>query len=204
MLLCCCEGVVLLLTLGTKEGDMEGEKEGCCTELVSFVLPEMSVSLVKVVVVSVSVTFINGMVKLINGSLDDGEGVDEGVVVGLDKGVSTESSSSVVVVVVVVEDEGRGVTVGEGEIAEIVGSGDNDDEIVGSGETVVTPSSFEVAVPVVAAAGAGDLLVVVVVVVGGGVMTIGILLLLMLLLLGAVLTTTNGAPPVPAPCADTC
>lgn len=202
MLLCCCEGVVLLLTLGTKEGDMEGEKEGCCTELVSFVLPEMSVSLVKVVVVSVSVTFINGMVKLINGSLDDGEGVDEGVVVGLDKGVSTESSSSVVVVVVVVvEDEGRGVTVGEGEIAEIVGSGDNDDEIVGSGETVVTPSSFEVAVPVVAA-GAGDLLVVVVV--GGGVMTIGILLLLMLLLLGAVLTTTNGAPPVPAPCADTC
>jgi hypothetical protein len=142
------------------------------------------------------------MVKLINGSLDDGEGVDEGVVVGLDKGVSTESSSSVVVVVVVVvEDEGRGVTVGEGEIAEIVGSGDNDDEIVGSGETVVTPSSFEVAVPVVAA-GAGDLLVVVVV--GGGVMTIGILLLLMLLLLGAVLTTTNGAPPVPAPCADTC
>jgi hypothetical protein len=198
----CCEGVVLLLTLGTKEGDMEGEKEGCCTELVSFVLPEMSVSLVKVVVVSVSVTFINGMVKLINGSLDDGEGVDEGVVVGLDKGVSTESSSSVVVVVVVVvEDEGRGVTVGEGEIAEIVGSGDNDDEIVGSGETVVTPSSFEVAVPVVAA-GAGDLLVVVVV--GGGVMTIGILLLLMLLLLGAVLTTTNGAPPVPAPCADTC
>jgi hypothetical protein len=202
MLLCCCEGVVLLLTLGTKEGDMEGEKESCCTELVSFVLPEMSVSLVKVVVVSVSVTFINGMVKLINGSLDDGEGVDEGVVVGLDKGVSTESSSSVVVVVVVVvEDEGRGVTVGEGEIAEIVGSGDNDDEIVGSGETVVTPSSFEVAVPVVAA-GAGDLLVVVVV--GGGVMTIGILLLLMLLLLGAVLTTTNGAPPVPAPCADTC
>jgi hypothetical protein len=165
----------------------------------------MSVSLVKVVVVSVSVTFINGMVKLINGSLDDGEGVDEGVVVGLDKGVSTESSSSVVVVVVVVvEDEGRGVTVGEGEIAEIVGSGDSDDEIVGSGETVVTPSSFEVAVPVVAAAGAGDLLVVVVVVVGGGVMTIGILLLLMLLLLGAVLTTTNGAPPVPAPCADTC